>query len=1132
MLTMKLTVFLTIAFVVQLNAKNYAQQITLHERNTKLEKVFHKIKKQTGYSFWYEDKLLQKSEPVNINVEQETLTATLKTIFTNQPLAYEIIGKTIVVKERTQSTKFKLAETPVITELPPPNPVKGKVTDENGKPLAGASVLIKGTQFGTTTDENGNFNLDVKEKAAILIVSYVGYEKREISINGKTEVAIALKTVVAEQQGIVVVGYGIQKRSQFIGNAAQLDGGSIEKAGVVPMLSQALVGRLPGVSIIQRSGQPGTASSINVRGVGSFGANPAPLILVDGIQTNTFNNIDPNDIETLTVLKDASSAGIYGTQAANGVILVTTKSGKTGRLRVTYNGDVSFQKVTRIPHFVPSWEYASLMNEANANTNGAGSPPVYTQAQIDSFKAGNNPYLYPNTNWFDAFFKKSSIQTQHNVSISNGSKNSQYMLSLGYMGQDGIVAKNNYSRYNVRFNLVSNLTNNLKFTTRISGYQTIDNEPLTPTVANSDMLTMIANVVRFPAIYPIYNSDGSWGLGLTNWGTPVSWLNSQSYYKEKYTTIEGNLRLDWDLFKDLKLSAIAGFTEANDRNTTFYATQQVTSTVLLAPSTLTEGYVNTTYKTLQLLANYHKKIKKHDVDVLVGHSYETNYSDALNASTNTLLTNNLVSLYLGNPANGPIINSSTGKTQSSLDSYFGRVAYNFAGKYLVQGTLRYDGSSRFGPSYKYGTFPSVAVGWRLGQENFIRNNFKWINELKLKASYGVLGNQNLPNNYAYQTNYNQSNGYVFGGTFSNGAVVGQVNDPNLHWESTRTKDASIEAMLFNGLFSFSVGYYDKYTYDIITTPSGTVSGIYGFTAGYQNSGSLNNHGWEITLDHKNKIGNFTYSIGVNLTTVKNTILDLGKGNNVLQASGYVGSGNTSRFIGQSLNSYYGYTAQGLYKDTADVVAWQALNNTKAISVSKVVHPGDIKYTDVGGINGGKKDSVVTVADQRILGNTIPKYSYGITLTAGYKNFDINILLQGVAGVSGYLNTYAGWAFYQNGNIQDWQANGRWTTANPNPNAIYPRLELIPNTYTNNTNVTSSFWLLNASYLRVKSVQLGYTLPSKIVKKAGMESVRFNISTYNLITWSHYRTGWDPELNTGGSYYPILGNFSFGLNVAF
>jgi len=1153
MLAMKLTVILSFVAFLQFSYAGTAQNVSFNCKNKRLEDVFKELKKQTGYSFFYSNQDISGVQSVTVNIQNEPLEHALAEILKDRPLTFSINSKTVFIKDKPFTPALVppsgLASAMVAADIT----IKGKVlADDNKAILGGATVKIKGTEKATMTDNNGMFAIHVPEKGAVLQISYVGYETIEVAVGkANTDVVVMLKPKGSKAEEIVVVAYGTQKRSQVIGATAQVTGDEITKAGASPLLSQGLAGRLSGVSIMQSSGQPGLAGAptINIRGVGSFGASTAPLILVDGLQTTQYNNIDPNDIESVTVLKDASTAAMYGAQAANGVMLITTKSGKNkdGKIGVSYNGSIAIEKITRTPSFEPSWQYATLLNEAVQNTT-PGAPAAYTPAQIDSFKSGNNPYLYPNTNWVASFFKKSAIQNSHNITISNGNKTSQYNLSLGYMGQDGLVPKNNFNRFNARFNLISQLAKKLTLTTRLSGYQTINNEPQYPAgAANSGMNTMILYTIRTNPTIPIYNQDGSWNASFENAGTPVSSLYSDSYFKDKIINYEGSLRLDWEAIAGLKISAIAGYNESNELQTNFMASQQVkptnmASVINLGPSTLSQTSNNNNYKTLQFLVNYHKRINKHEFDLLAGHSYEANNSFSMNAGTNTFISNDVIGLGLGLTTN-PTVGQS--QSQSALDSYLGRVLYNFANKYLVQGTVRYDGSSRFGPSYKYGTFPSVAVGWRIAQENFIKDNYPWIDELKLKASYGVLGNQNI-GNYPYQSTLTQGStgstagagaaghGYVAGGVYQGGIVLGAINNADLHWESTRTKDAGIEASFLKGLIGFGINYYDKYTFDILTSPGGSVSQVFGFTVGTQNSGALNNHGWEFTLSHVNRVGNVNYSISANLTTVKNTVLDLGAGNNTLQNSGYIGSGG--KFIGQPLQSYYGYVASGLYRDSADLKNWQATNNTKAIQATgtqpNAVGPGDIKYKDVGGAYGGPKDSTVTTADLRILGNNIPKYSYGINLTAAYKNFDIAVLLQGIAGVSGYLSSYAGFAFNNSGNIQTWQADGRWTADNPNPNAIYPRIQTISNSGNGNT-ITSSFWVVNGSYFRVKSLQLGYTLPGNALKKMGMQSLRLNASAYNLLTVSHYRKGWDPEiLNTGGSYYPILGSYSFGLNVTF
>ncbi|TDE18277.1 SusC/RagA family TonB-linked outer membrane protein [Dyadobacter psychrotolerans] len=991
--------------------------------------------------------------------------------------------------------------------------ITGSVKDERGEALPGVNILVKGSSRGVTTDQNGNFTIQVDTDNQTLVFSFIGYQSQEVQIGGKTSVSVILKEDVSRLNEVLVVGYGTQSKAELIGSVAQLNAEKINNR-TVPQLSQGLTGQLPGVNIRQTSGQPGSGGTqIQIRGVGSFGASTDPLILVDGIPTSSFNNINANDVESISVLKDASSAAIYGARAANGVILVTTKTGREGKLKVSYNGYVGVQKMTATPQFVNSARYAELMNEAIPNT--------YSEAQINSFRSGSDPDNFPNSNFVKAALKNSTIQTAHNATITNGSANSQYLLSFGYLHQDGIVVKNKFDRYNLRLNLTNDLKKNLKLTTRISGVQALDNQPAPPaTLDFSDMLNTISNVVRFAPIYSIKQSNGDWGTGLTNKGTPVSYLASESFYKSRSTDLAANTRLDWTVTDGLILSALGGYTQLTERSTRFLASQKLTSTINLGPSSLTEVNSNNRYKTFQGFADYKKSIGNHSFGILAGYSFETFFEESLSLSRANLPSNAVTVINAGD-ANSQTTRGDAGEW--ALESYFGRAQYNFAHKYLLEGTVRYDGSSRFPSTQKYAVFPSIAVGWRLGEERFIKDNFTWLNELKLKASYGVLGNQNI-GNYPYQNLLNTGYNYAFGNTIASGVARTTITDTTLHWESTRTKDIGIEVGLFKKLLSFSATYFDKYTYDILVSPSASVSNVLGFTVGQQNSGSLSNKGWEFTLEHRHRIGEFSYSVGANLTYLKNSILDLGVGN-INQPNGLVGNVSTL-FIGQPLNIYYGYETDGLFTNEADVTAWA---NQTAIAPN--AKPGDIRYKDISGPEGVPDGKVDATYDRKVLGSTIPKINYGINLGANYKGFDLSILLQGVSGVSGYLNNYAGWAFYNQGNVQQWQADNHWTTNNPDRNAAYPRMEVITNQGTNNT-LQSSFWVLNGSFLRLKAIQLGYTIPSVLTQKLKIDHVRLYANAENLHTWSQYRKGWDPEINSGGAYYPILANFTFGLNITF
>jgi len=1103
-----LTMVLLTSIFLQISIGADGQHITLKENNVALKDILKKIKKQSGYTFIYMGNVFKNAKPVSILANNQSITEVLDDAFSNQPLDYTVSNKTIIVQQK----KTVLLQNSTIVQL---KDVSGKVLDETGSPLPGASIKVKGQNISTTTDLNGVFTLKNISADAVITVSFIGYEPQEVNISTPGQLVIKLIPVSAKLGDVVIVGYGSQKKANLIGSVSQLTAKDINDRPV-SSLSNALTGQLPGITVIQRSGQPGVGTgNIQIRGVGSFGANPGALILVDGIPVNSFNDIDPNDVANISILKDASTAAIYGSRAANGVILVTTKTGASsdGKIKIAYNGYTGTQRATAYPESVDSWEYATLINEAQ--------PGAYTAAQIQKYKDGSDPDNYPNENYIEKVFKKSTFQTGHNLSLSNSLGNTQYLLSTGYLYQNGIVAKNNYNRYNIRFNMTNQFNTKLKLTTRLSGAQYINNEPAPPATLDwIDMLTNISQVIRVPAIYVNQLSNGDYGLGVVGKGTPVSYSDNESFFKSKQTDLLANMRLDWEVVKNLKLSAIGGYTQLTGNSQRFLANQRLNSSVTLGPGSLNQSSLNNTYKTFQQLAEYKLNLGTHEIGILAGHSYEFNKTSTLSANRTGYNSNTLTEINAGDAST----QKNTGTAaEYALDSYFGRLNYNYNNLYLAEFTVRYDGSSRFPDASKYATFPAGAIGWRISEESFLKDKLNWLTDLKIKASYGTLGNQNI-GNYAYQNVFSSGYNYSFGGVLSTGVANTTLVDPTIKWESTRTKDVGIEGALFKGKLGFSAAYFDRYTYDILVSPASSVSTVLGFGVGVQNSGRLSNRGWEFTLDYKNNIGSFNYGINGNFSIIRNKVLDLGVGN-ITQPNGMVGNGSTL-FNGFPMDLYYGYQADGLFVDAADIAGYA---NQKSINPN--VKPGDIRYRDISGPNGVPDGKVDAAYDRTFLGSRIPKYTYGVNLSASYKKFDISILLQGIGGASGYLDGYAGWAFYQNGNIQRYQADSHWSAANPDPNAKYPRLEIISNTGTANT-LTSSFWILDGSYLKVRNVQLGYKFNSPGLKAKGIEALRVYATAQNPLAFSKYPKGWDPETITSGSYYPIMAVYTLGLNVNF
>lgn len=1086
------------------------KKITLQVRNSELRKVLKLIESQAMVKFAYSPENLNYSK-ISLNVEKQKLSEVLDEILDNQNMVYEAIDNLIILKKN--SLMLKDIE------------ITGKVVDENGLPLPGVSVKVKNTTSGTSTNVDGSYSLRAVDENAIVVFSFIGFTSQEIAVNNRSVLNISMIPDAKALSEVVVIGYGTQKRENIIGSVSQVTAKDLENRPVT-QLSNALTGQMPGVTVVQRSGRPGgeSAGSIRIRGVGSFGANSEALVIVDGIPGD-FNDIDPNDVESISVLKDASSAAIYGARAANGVILVTTKTGQQGKTKVSYNGYTGIQSPTAFPDYASSAEFAEFYNVALGTE-------FFTPEEIQKFRDGSDPDNFPNTDFLRAIFSRNGIQTGNNLSISGGGPTNQFNLSLGHLYQEGLVVRNDFSRFNVRLNMNTDLGPKFKLTTRLSAIKVNLDEPAPPAnTPETRMMGIVGQAVRFLPTYAGRLSNGDYDPGNTQQGTPISLIESnKSFFKDASLALTSNLRLDYNVIDDLKLSLVAGYNQTNREDRLFLATQRINDNITLGPNQLTQNSRTNTYYTVQGLAEYNKTFGKHQLGILGGYSFEKNNNSNFMAFRDKLPGNDLTELGVGSDDN----QQSDGTSAAwALESQFARANYSFANKYLIEGVVRRDGSSRFPTTRKYAVFPSAAIGWRVSQESFFKDNIFWISELKLKASIGILGNQNIAN-YPYQNVLVNGQTYSFGGIINSGAARLRITDPTLQWESTRNTDVGLDMQVFNEKLNFSATYFDRYTYDILSSPGGSVSNTLGFNLSAQNSGKLKNKGWEFTVNHNNKIGNFSYNIGGNLSIIKNEVLDLGVGN-ITQPNGMIGNGSTL-FIGSPLQIYYGYQADGLFVDDADVEAW--VDQTAVNPGSK---PGDIRYKDISGPDGVPDGKVDNTYDRVVLGSNIPKYTYGINLGAGFKGFDFSMLLQGIAGVKSYQSNYVGWAFYNGATVQRWQIAERWTPENPDRNATYPRFEVLPNANTPNTQ-ESSFWMIDGSYLRIKNAQIGYTIPAAVMQKLNIGSIRLYLSGENLLTWSNFRQGWDPETGgnyndvnsttTSGDYYPLLSNYTFGINVKF
>lgn len=985
--------------------------------------------------------------------------------------------------------------------------VSGTVTDASGEPLAGVTVLVKGSSIGSATDIDGQFAVKLPAPIAgkVLNISYIGYVAQSVTLKSDAPLAIILEEDSKNLEEVVVVGYGTQKKVNLTGSVSSLSAEDLASRPVTNT-SSIIAGLVPGVSVIQNSGRPGAGANVKMRGTGTFSsAGNSPLVLIDGLSGN-LDDVDPNDIQNISFLKDAASASIYGSRAANGVILIETKKGAEGRTSITYNNNFGWQRATELPEFLDSWEYAEYYNMAMRNMGNAES---YTAEQIQKFRDGSDPDNYPNANHLKWLLGTGSgFQQQHNVGFQSVSGNTSYNLSLGYRSQEGLTANTVNKRLTGLFTLESKLKYGLTLNLNINAYH---NNYDAPIGEPQSIDGIIGYAVREAPIYAGRKSDGSFGYQ-DNY-SPEAWLAGDSFTKNRANYISGSVRLRWDTpLKGLSLQGKIGANYYNSYNKNYRAETYFDANKTVGPTNLDVSDTDNTYSSVEALAQYTNSFGRHNINILAGYSFEEWSNKYLWGSRNTFPTTSLSELVSGDASTA---NNTSSLTESALMSYFGRINYNYDERYLLEGNIRYDGSSHFAKKKRWGVFPSVSAAWRISQEAFWKesaiNNV--VDNLKIRVSHGTLGNQNI-GAYAYQQTYWYGYNYPLGNpsTLTPGAVSGPFNDVDITWEKTRITDVGIDFSLWNSRLTGTVDYFYKYTSDILSSVEKT--DILGNSVGNTNVGAVSNKGIEVNLTYNGRIGNdFRFSISPNFTWVKNAVEKLSDG-----AREQI---NQGRIVGEPLGIIYGYKTDGLFVDQAEIDG--APNQ---IVSKESLKPGYVRYRDLDG-----DGSVDADHDRTILGSTTPKFYYGMTLTAQYKGFDFSALLQGVGGHKRLIGSYMAYAFYNGGQIQRWQADNCWTVDNPDKWAEYPRLETLN---MNNPNLqTSDYWVRDASFLRIKNITVGYTIPKSITKKIGFENIRVYVSGDNLHTFNKFYKGWDPEneIGTGDapSFYPIVSVYSFGFN---
>ena len=989
---------------------------------------------------------------------------------------------------------------------------KGLVKDATGESVIGASVVVKGTTNGTITDFDGNFSLDGIKKGDVIVISYVGYQTQEIKWNG-SPLNVILKEDSKTLSEVVVVGYGTQKKANLSGSVAMVDSKELENRPI-QNVSSGLQGLMPGVAITGTNGAPGQdAGKIRVRGIGTLN-EAGPYILVDGIETGTLSAVDPNDIESISVLKDAASAAIYGSKAANGVVLITTKRGKTGQTKISYSGYLSFQNATNMIERMGSYEYASLLNQA---LEAEGMSKRFNDTELQKFKDGNDP-LYPDTDWYDLAYK-TGVQHRHNVNINGGSENVKYMASLGYLNQTGILPNAGREQFNARTNLDMKINKRLSARMNLSFIKNDYSDASSAYYGgSSDQIIRQLNLIA-PWIVARYD-DGTWGT--ISDGSPIAWLDSGMKVNRDNYNFSGMAAVDYEIFDGLKLTLQGAYVNNLQNYHYFQKYIKYNENKESDPSQLDERFYKWDRTNYDALLNYNKNFGKHNIKGLLGwHTEKYNYKYQ-KAVRKKFPNNELTDMNAGDAST----QSNEGYTaELAMISWFARINYDFAGKYLLEANIRADASSRFAEGHRWGYFPSFSGAWRISEEAFMESaKDSWLSGLKIRASWGQLGNQDAlsgSNNdyYPALNTYNLDSKYAFGGSLNSGYYQRKYRLETISWEKASTWGVGVDFILFNKL-NGSLDYYNRKTTGIIMDV--TVPKEFALDAYKDNVGSMRNSGIEINLSYNTKIGQVDFGIAGNFSYNKNEILDLGGGdpNKYLDATDGYSQRNK---VGEAMNSYYIYRADGFFNSQEEADAYTAKYGNP---FGKTFKAGDLRYVDTN------KDGKLTADDREYCGSSDPKIIYGFNINAGWKGIDLSLMFNGAAGVKRLFDGYEVYGNFSGDAAHPatiWR--DAWTP--DNHDASMPRIFYDTNSASSSRSVQSDFWLQDTSYLRLKNLQLGYTLPKGWLNSVGVENIRIYYSVENLLTFDKMKINIDPESTSQRlSSYPLLRTHAFGVNVTF
>ncbi|MDJ1470284.1 SusC/RagA family TonB-linked outer membrane protein [Xanthocytophaga flava] len=1130
--------------------------VTVSFRNASVKEVFKAIGSQTDFTFTYQKDLVENyTRKLTFDADKKSVRWVLQQITAQTGLVFRQFDQIIAVSDNGRANENTTKKTTLNT----PYPITGTVKDaQSGMPLQGAVILIKQTRIGSVTDVNGNFSLElpdqeiISEQRRLLVVSYIGYLTREIIIDNQTHFEISLSADNHSLNEVLVIGYGRQSKALLTSSIAKLDSKEI-KDQPVSSFDQAMAGRLPGVNISQNNGAPAGGINITIRGVSSISGGTNPLIVVDGVplsssssdlfsQGQSTNNdfsagytvnplsaMNPSDIESVEVLKDAAATAIYGSRGSNGVILITTKSGQLDqKSRISFNAYGGLQQVTKKVDVMDAYQFARYSKLArdlswiskNPAKNSADDPLDKRATSGDKYALYLIPYLngeagLTNTDWQDEIFRSAPIQN-YELSASGGTKSLSYYVSGNYFNQQGIIINSGVKRYGARINLKANLTPKLRIGVNFN--PSFSDHKVVQTEQNWWREGVVITALMYHPNLPVRNADGSFALGemirtSRSGESSVATIENPVALAElidnslNHTKLLGNTYLEFDILKNLTFRTSFG-TDLNYMDRFFYRPKTLNWRTEYAPTT-TFNYAWTNNSSVynwlsENTLNYTKSIGSHNLTAFIGYTAQKETNKRLYLEGRNFPNDKVTTLNAATSTNG-----FSEERQWALLSYLGRVQYDFNGKYLLSASIRRDGSSRFGENTKWGWFPSVSAGWRISDENFFSSE-SLVSNLKLRTSYGLTGNTEIPF-YGGTALLNIEN-YVLGNVVRNGLAPITSPNANLSWEATKTVNIGADLGLFKNRISLSVDYYHSNTNHLLLDV--TVPGSSGFQSSLQNIGKLENKGLEVLLTTSLHLGKLTWNGSANFATNRNKVLALAPGQNQFLVNGGLNDPAFIVRVGESIGSYYGYKVLGVFKTEE-----QFKNTPHLMGQNQGV--GDFIYADVDG------DGDVDANDRTVLGNNNPKFTWGFTNSFTYKGVDVSFTIQGKHGVKIFnaMHRYLAetWGNNLSVYLSDQAPRPVWGVGS----ASHTR--------------PSSWHVEDGSFVRVRNLTLGYTIPTRILTKDESTSVRVYISSLNPFTFTKY-SGYNPEVsnNFGDAVrageefgnYPVAKSFVIGLNVNF